>query len=167
MFHLFWKTVLWSSFSAEIVTGGLIGITESVGLSLPQETLTGYANAILFSLSSPNVTINEALSFLPKDVLLTGSLLFLTNKENFPQLWENFSNAVKRTSLIEWIEVSLKLLPEYNYLIITSASMASGKKNLFSSEINCFSFWNICWNTGILFYSYFIVIRRTGPASDQ
>ena len=86
-------------------------------------------------MSSPNVTINEALSFLPKDVLLTGSLLFLTNKENFPQLWENFSNAVKRTSLIEWIEVSLKLLPEYNYLTITSASMASGKKTYFHPRV--------------------------------
>lgn len=104
------------------MTGALIGLTESVGLTLPQETLTGLANGILFSLSSPNITINEALKFLPNDVLLTGGLLFITNEENFPQLWENFSNAVAKTSLLEWIEISLQLLPEYNYIIVTLAS---------------------------------------------
>jgi hypothetical protein len=110
---------------AEIVTAILSGLTESVGLALEQETLTNLANTILFSLSSPDITINEALSFLPKDVLLTGGFLFVTNEENFPQLWENFSNAVVKTSLIEWIEISLQLLPEFNYIIITLASAAA------------------------------------------
>ena len=110
---------------AEIVTAILSGLTESVGLALEQETLTNLANTILFSLRSPDITINEALSFLPKDVLLTGGFLFVTNEENFPQLWQNFSNAVAKTSLLEWIEISLQLLPEFNYIIITLASAAA------------------------------------------
>ena len=106
------------------MTGILIGLTESLGLVLEQETLTRLAKTILFSLTSPDITINEALSFLPKDVLLTGGFLYVTNEENFPQLWDNFSNAVAKTNQLEWIEISLQLLPEYNFIILTLASAA-------------------------------------------